>query len=93
MLKENAIILFQGDSITDCGRNRLDTTSLGNGYVNLINYYIQQHMADENITCLNRGIAGNRSTDLKKRWKRSTLSLEIDVLSILIGVNDTWRKL
>ncbi|OON98587.1 MAG: hypothetical protein ATN35_04445 [Epulopiscium sp. Nele67-Bin004] len=90
MLEPNTTIMFQGDSITDCGRNRLDGASLGNGYVNLINHYIQQHF--ENIKCLNRGIAGNRTADLKRRWKRSTLSEDIDILSLLAGVNDTWRR-
>ncbi len=94
ILQPNYTILFQGDSITDCGRNRLDSSSLGNGYVNLINYYIQQHLPEYNITCINKGISGNRTTDLQKRWKKSTLSIakEIDVLSLLIGINDTWRR-
>ncbi len=93
-LQPNSTILFQGDSITDCGRNRLEGHNLGNGYVNLINYYIQQHLPDENITCLNRGIAGNRTGDLRKRWSRSTLSIleEVCTLSLLVGVNDTWRR-
>ncbi|MFI3230778.1 MAG: hypothetical protein R3Y29_04415 [bacterium] len=30
-------MLFQGDSITDCDRNRADINSLGNGYVSLLN--------------------------------------------------------
>ncbi|OOB78737.1 MAG: hypothetical protein ATN33_07055 [Epulopiscium sp. Nele67-Bin001] len=92
MLKQNTTILFQGDSITDCHRNRMDYDDLGNGYVNLINYYIQKHMADDNIKCINRGIAGDRTADLQKRWKRSTLCLDIDILSLLVGVNDTWRR-
>ncbi|OOB80438.1 MAG: hypothetical protein BEN19_04815 [Epulopiscium sp. Nuni2H_MBin003] len=91
MIKENSIILFQGDSITDCDRNKIDHTDLGNGYVNLVNYYIQQHY--DNVTCINKGISGNRSKDLKRRWKRSTMPLEqIDILSILIGINDTLRR-
>ncbi|OON97818.1 MAG: hypothetical protein ATN36_02580 [Epulopiscium sp. Nele67-Bin005] len=91
-LTNNATILFQGDSITDCGRNRLNPEDLGNGYVNLVNYYIQQHLEDLEITCLNRGISGNRISHLKRRWTRSTLNLEIDILSLYIGVNDTWRR-
>ena len=29
-------ILFQGDSITDCGRSRTDLTDMGPGYPNLV---------------------------------------------------------
>ena len=30
------LILFQGDSITDCERNRDDITSTGTGYVHMV---------------------------------------------------------
>ncbi len=93
ILNENNVILFQGDSITDCGRSKLgDGSSLGNGYVNLVNHYITTNCPELNITCINKGVSGNRLKDLKRRWERNTLSLEIDVLSIYIGVNDTWRR-
>lgn len=92
ILTKNNVILFQGDSITDCGRNRLDDENLGKGYVNLINHYIQTHCPELNLTCINKGISGNRSKDLRKRWERNTLNLDINVLSILIGINDTWRR-
>lgn len=85
-------ILFQGDSITDCSRNKLSRTDLGEGYVNLINHYITSHFPDADIVCCNRGIYGNRTINLKRRWRRSTLNLSPDVLSILVGINDTWRR-
>lgn len=31
-IEQNAIVLFQGDSITDCGRDYGDPGSLGQGY-------------------------------------------------------------
>ena len=30
------LIVFQGDSISDCGRNREDVTSTGVGYVHMV---------------------------------------------------------
>ncbi len=89
--KANSTILFQGDSITDCGRNRFDKTSLGNGYVNLINHYFEEH--NKNVTCINKGVSGDRSIDLKNRWDKCTLSLidEVDIFSLYIGINDVWR--
>lgn len=86
-------ILFQGDSITDCGRLRddLDSSSpeaLGGGYVRVISSKLEG--AGHKI--LNRGISGNRVVDLYARWKPDALHLKPDVLSILIGVNDTWHE-
>lgn len=92
IFQPNDTILFQGDSITDCSRNKLSRTDLGEGYVNLINYYIETHFPQSHITCYNKGIYGNRTINLKRRWRRSTLSLSPDVLSLLVGINDTWRR-
>ncbi len=78
--------LFQGDSVTDAGRNRENNDSYGDGYVNLI---AARLMADnDNIRILNKGINGNRIVDLYSRWIEDTLNIDYDVLSILCGIND-----
>lgn len=83
-------VLFQGDSITDAGRDRDDDSSLGNGYVSLI----AESLAAANPArrVLNRGIAGNRVADLRARWQRDTLDLAPDLLTVMVGINDTWRR-
>ncbi|WP_053982830.1 SGNH/GDSL hydrolase family protein [Niameybacter massiliensis] len=91
-IQENDIILFQGDSITDCSRNKLKRSDLGQGYVNLIYHYLQTHHQDLHITCINKGIYGNRTIDLKLRWRLDTLRIEKNILSLLAGINDTWRR-
>ncbi len=87
------VVLFQGDSITDCGRSReagADGKSvMGEGYAAMAGAKLQQ--AYPGITVHNRGISGNRVTDLKQRWQADALDLRPTVLSILIGVNDTWH--
>ena len=35
-LKDNDVIVFIGDSITDCGRNYEDASSLGVGYALMV---------------------------------------------------------
>jgi len=40
---------------------------------------------------LNRGVSGNRVIDLQARWKEDCIDLQPSVVSILIGINDTWR--
>lgn len=93
-LFEKTTILFQGDSITDCGRTRSDNpeTSLGMGYPYLLSTTLAADYPDVEFTFINRGISGNRVKDLKGRWKKDCLDHKPDIVSILIGVNDTWRR-
>ena len=85
------IVLFQGDSITDCGRNRETNNHMGHGYATMTAGAL---MADNPgaYKCLNRGISGNRIVDLYARIKFSFINLKPDYLSILIGVNDVWHE-
>ena len=85
------VILFQGDSITDCGRDRKVGGSLGNGYPR----YVSADLGFENpgeYEFLNRGISGNRIVDLYARIKLDIINLKPDYMSILIGVNDVWHE-
>lgn len=83
--------LFQGDSITDGNRGRnLDPNHImGHGYAYSIASRIGADFPEAGFTFYNRGISGNKITDLQKRWETDTLNLKPDVLSILIGINDT----
>lgn len=92
MLKDNAVILFQGDSITDCGRDRGQFKSLGTGYPFFLSSMISYNHPDKSYTFLNRGISGNRIVDLYARMKEDIINLHPDVLSVLIGVNDVWHE-
>lgn len=85
-------ILFQGDSITDCGRNRNDFFDLGNGYPNLVKAYLGFDNPVK-YEFINRGISGNRIVDLYARIKADFINLKPDYASIYIGVNDTWHEI
>ncbi len=90
-------IVFQGDSITDAGRSREETrpqcgTGLGAGYPTLVAARLLCDRPADDWNFYNRGISGNRIVDLYARWKADALNLKPDVLSILIGVNDTWHE-
>jgi acyl-CoA thioesterase-1 len=89
--QKNDIILFQGDSITDCGRNYAEASSLGVGYALMAGARLGLQYAEKNLTFINRGINGNRVVDLQERWDRDCLELKPTWVSIYIGVNDTWR--
>ena len=82
-------ILFQGDSLTDAGRLKdgNDTNrGLGCGYPQLIGARLMCDNPD--ITVINRGVAGNRISDMYGRWIEDTLNIDFDILSILCGIND-----
>jgi len=84
-------ISFQGDSITDAGRSRENNNNLGIGYATLIKGELGYDNPGRYIF-YNRGISGNRITDLYARIKNDLINLEPDYLSILIGVNDVWHE-
>ena len=89
-------IVFQGDSITDAGRDR-DLTlpanqGMGIGYPFMTMAKLRVMEPKNDWQVFNRGISGNRIVDLYARWKREALNLKPDILSILIGVNDTWHE-
>ncbi len=85
-------ILFQGDSITDCNRDRANPNCLGAGYPRKVADVFSTLYPSIPVTFLNRGISGNRVIDLLERYEDDFLDLAPDVISILIGINDTWRR-
>ena len=95
---EGTVVLFQGDSITDCGRDRSAAApnqagALGTGYPLLVAAAALAAHPDRALRFYNRGISGNKVPDLAARWATDTVALAPDALSILIGVNDFWHKL
>lgn len=89
-LKDNDIILFQGDSITDGnrGRNKDLNHIHGHGYQYILAAEMYADNLTKNIEVINRGISGNRISDLYERWEEDCIDLKPTILSILIGVND-----
>lgn len=85
-------ILFQGDSITDAKRDRENDNYLGSGYATMAAGQLGMEHPGE-YRFLNRGISGNRVSDLYARIKRDIINLRPDYMSILIGVNDVWHEI
>jgi lysophospholipase L1-like esterase len=97
-INKDDVILFQGDSITDAGRKKDDSTinaaaALGSGYAMIAASDILYKYAEKNVKIYNRGISGNKVYQLAERWDKDCLDLKPNVLSILIGVNDFWHKI
>jgi len=97
LINSGSTILFQGDSITDAGREKKlelanNANSFGNGYAFLAASHLLNSYPKEKLKLYNRGISGNKVFQLSDRWDKDCLKLRPDILSILIGVNDYWHS-
>ncbi len=97
IFNEKDILLFQGDSITDAGREKKkelpnNPRSFGHGYAFLTASTLLHALPKKQLTIYNRGISGNKVFQLADRWEKDCLDLQPNMLSILIGVNDYWHK-
>lgn len=85
-------ILFQGDSITDCGRDRSNIHDLGRGYPKFSAEATSAKYPEIEFEFINQGIGGDRAESLLARWENEAIAHDPDIISILIGVNDTWHN-
>lgn len=93
IIEDNAVVLFQGDSITDAGRNREDGDDLSvRGFVMMTAALFSSMYPEKRVKFLNRGIGGNMVSDLKERWQQDCIGLKPNWVSILVGVNDCYRR-
>src|SRR5207245_7032114 len=77
---EGTVVLFQGDSITDGGRNRAASEpnqpgGLGSSYPLLVASAALAAHPDRALKFYNRGVSGNKVPDLAQRCAADTLEL------------------
>lgn len=97
-IEKGDVILFQGDSITDSGRNKTNNTPnaashLGNGYALMAAGELLLQHPGKDLKIFNKGISGNKVYQLAERWDADALNIKPSILSIHIGVNDFWHTL
>ena len=85
-------IVFQGDSITDAGRDKRNYHNMGLGYPKYAAEHITAANPDVQFEFINQGISGNRTSQIFDRLYADALAFEPDVISILIGINDIWHR-
>lgn len=85
-------ILFQGDSITDAGRDKRNYHQMGNGYPKYAAEAISENFPNVDFEFINLGISGNRTDQLFDRLYADAIAFQPDVISILIGINDVWHR-
>ena len=85
-------VVFQGDSITDAGRDKRNYHELGRGYPKYAAEKLTAACPEIDFEFINFGISGNRTCQLFDRLYEDGLAFEPDVISILIGINDIWHR-
>ena len=85
-------LLFQGDSITDAGRDKRNYHDMGKGYPKYAAELIAQAHPEIEFEFINFGISGNRTDQLFDRIYADGIAFQPDVISILIGINDIWHR-
>ena len=85
-------VLFQGDSITDAGRDKRNYRDLGKGYPKYAAEQMVKDHPDVEFDFINFGISGNRTCQLFDRLYKDGIEFQPDVISILIGINDIWHR-
>jgi lysophospholipase L1-like esterase len=91
-INKGDVLLFQGDSVTEGSRVLCEPGDIGTGYVGMIRDMLNERYPGRDLTVLNRGISGNKVSDLARRWDADCEALKPDVVTILIGINDTWHR-
>ena len=92
-------ILFQGDSITDAGRDRFSGKSndfhlgMGSGYALMAASSLWVDHPSTDLHYYNRGVSGDKVFQLSRRWQEDCFDIQPDVLSVHIGVNDFWHTI
>ena len=85
-------ILFQGDSITDAGRDKRNYHELGAGYPKFAAENIRADFPETDFEFINFGISGNRTDQLFDRLHPDAIAFNPDIISIFIGINDVWHR-
>ncbi|MET8349138.1 MULTISPECIES: SGNH/GDSL hydrolase family protein [unclassified Micromonospora] len=91
ILRTGQRVVFIGDSITDCGRR--DTAApYGAGYVSLVRALVGARHPELDAEWINRGVSGDTVRNLAARWDDDAIAERPDWLSVMIGINDIWRR-
>ena len=85
-------ILFQGDSITDAGRDKRNYHHMGAGYPKFVVEALTAKYPEVEFEFINLGISGNRTDQLFDRLYPDCIAFQPDIVSVLVGINDVWHR-
>lgn len=96
MIKDKAVIVFEGDSVTDAGRkkdNDIANQNIGNGYAMMAAAEMLRRYPEKELEFHNRGNSGDRISNQFPRWRLDCLNLKPDYVSICVAFNDSLGKI
>ncbi|WP_410812273.1 SGNH/GDSL hydrolase family protein [Micromonospora sp. 067-2] len=91
ILRTGQRVVFIGDSITDCGRRDV-AAPYGDGYVSLVRALVDARHPEAELQWVNRGVSGDTVRRLAARWADDAIGQHPDWLSVMVGINDIWRR-
>ena len=83
--------LFCGDSIVDGNHSRCGDLNhiMGHGFAFIAAAYLGSEYPQKNLQYFNTARSGINSVRLLHSWEQRVLSINCDVLTLLVGINDT----
>lgn len=79
-------VVFLGDSITELAENN-EGKGTYKGFITLL-----REDTNQKLELINKGISGDKVSDLLLRYKTDVIELQPDIVFIYIGINDVWHK-
>lgn len=79
-------VVFLGDSITEAGES-IEGEGTYKGFITSLRENVSQE-----VELINKGIGGDKVSDLLLRYNDDVLKLKPNIVFIYIGINDVWHK-
>ena len=79
-------VVFLGDSITQAAESE-EGEGTYKGFITSLRENVSQE-----VELINKGIGGNKVSDLLLRYNDDVLKLKPNIVFIYIGINDVWHK-
>ena len=79
-------VIFLGDSITQAAESE-EGEGTYKGFITSLRENVSQE-----VELINKGIGGNKVSDLLLRYNDDVLKLKPNIVFIYIGINDVWHK-
>lgn len=91
-VKDGFRILFLGDSITDIKFNRRFSYKIHGSKVYALQVAKELNKKYKNLEFFYKGVASDRTYHVYDRLTKDCISLNPDIIIMLIGVNDAWEN-
>lgn len=92
IIEDKSVVLFQGDSVTHASRGADWVPNIGLGYAMIASSMFSVKYPEKQVEFVNRGFPGREVKDLETVWQEDCLDLKPNLVSLMMGINDCWRR-